>query len=80
MKNSNYEEIRNSINERALVVTQMLGDLKAGKDINFNNLTNLISLGFANELALLGENETYKIKEKHEEVISKIDVPSFMKK
>ena len=80
MKNSNYKEMKNSINERAKVVTQLLADLKAGKDINFNNLTSLISLGFENELALLVENETYKIEKEHEELIGNINIPSFMSK
>ena len=80
MKNSNYEEMRNSINERAASVTRLLADLKAGRDVNFNSLTSLIASGFTNELALLAENETYAIEKEHEELIGEIDVPSFMKK
>lgn len=80
MKKMNYEESKKSINERATVVTQMLAELKAGKDINFNKLTSLITLGFTNELALLAEVESYRANEVLEDIINNIDVPSFMKK
>lgn len=79
MKKMNYEESKQSINERSKLVTQMLAELKAGKVINFNQLTSLIALGFTNELALLAEVESYRANEILEDMINNIDVPSFMK-
>lgn len=80
MKKMSYEESKNALRERSNAVTQMLHELKAGREVDLSQLSALIALGHANESALIAEVESYRQSEILEDIINNIDVPSFMKK
>lgn len=79
MKNMSYKESMEALHERSLIVTRMLTELNAGKDVDLSQLSALIALGYANEKALMTEVESYRQNEILEDMINNIDIPSFMK-
>jgi hypothetical protein len=79
-KDLTYEEKLQEVKERSIKITQMLSELKAGRDVDFNLLTSLIADGHSNERSLIHEIEEVEIQNRHRRDIQTIDIPSFMNK